>query len=44
VPPSLELLRKVEEELAMIEKLRDEASVRRRIEALNVRSPKSTRP
>ena len=36
LPPSLELQRKVETELAAIEKLPDEATVRRRIEALNV--------
>jgi hypothetical protein len=36
LPPSLELLRKVETELAAIEKLHDEAAVRRRIDALNV--------
>jgi hypothetical protein len=36
LPPSLELLRKVEQELANIEKLDDEATVRRRIAALNV--------
>ena len=36
LPPSLELLRKVEKELATIEKLPDEATVRRRIAALNV--------
>jgi hypothetical protein len=36
LPPSLELLRKVAEELAAIEKLHDEATVRRRIAALNV--------
>ena len=36
LPPSLELLRKVEEELATIEKLPDEAAVRRRIAAINV--------
>jgi Domain of unknown function (DUF1992) len=36
LPPSLELLRKVETELAAIEKLHDEASVRRRVAALNV--------
>ena len=36
LPPSLELLRKVETELATIEKLHDEATVRRRIAALNV--------
>jgi hypothetical protein len=35
-PPSLELLRKVEKELAAIETLPDEATVRRRIAALNV--------
>jgi hypothetical protein len=36
LPPSLELLRKVEKELAMIENLRDEATVRCRVAALNV--------
>jgi Domain of unknown function (DUF1992) len=36
LPPSLELLRKVEQELATIEKLHDEATVRRRVAALNV--------
>ncbi len=36
LPPSLELLRKVERELATIEKLHDEATVRRRVAALNV--------
>jgi hypothetical protein len=36
LPPSLELLRKVERELATIEKLHDEATVRRRVDALNV--------
>jgi hypothetical protein len=36
LPPSLELLRKVERELAAIEKLPDEATVRRRVAALNV--------
>jgi hypothetical protein len=36
LPPSLELLRKVERELATLEKLPDEATVRRRIAALNV--------
>ena len=36
LPPSLELLRKVEKELAALDKLLDEAAVRRRIEALNV--------
>src|SRR5205085_10091051 len=35
LPPSLELLRKVEKELAAIEKLHDEATVRRRVVALN---------
>jgi hypothetical protein len=34
--PSLELLRKVETELAAIEKLDDEAAVRRQVAALNV--------
>ena len=36
LPPALELLRKVEKELATIEKLPDEATVRRRVGALNV--------
>jgi hypothetical protein len=36
LPPSLELLQKVETELATIEKLHDEATVRRRLAALNV--------
>jgi Domain of unknown function (DUF1992) len=36
LPPSLELLRKVEKELATIEKLSDETTVRGRIAALNV--------
>jgi hypothetical protein len=36
MPPSLELLRKVEKELATLEKLPDETTVRRRIAALNV--------
>jgi hypothetical protein len=36
LPPSLDLLRKVESELAAIEKLHDEATVRRRVAALNV--------
>jgi hypothetical protein len=36
LPPSLELLRKVDKELAAIEKLHDEATVRRRVTALNV--------
>ena len=35
-PPSLELARKVEKELAAVDKLRDEAAVRRRIAALNL--------
>jgi hypothetical protein len=35
LPPSLELLRKVQTELAAIEKLDDAASVRRRVAALN---------
>jgi hypothetical protein len=36
LPPSLELLRKVEKELAAIGKLPDEATVRRQVAALNV--------
>ena len=36
LPPSLELLRKVGKELAEIEKLHDEATVRRRVAELNV--------
>ena len=36
LPPSLELLRKVEKELAAIETLQDEASVRRRVAELNI--------
>jgi hypothetical protein len=36
LPPSLELLRKVERELAAIEKLDDEATVPHRVAALNV--------
>jgi hypothetical protein len=36
LPPSLELLRKVEREFATIEQLPDEAAVRRRVAALNV--------
>lgn len=36
LPPSLELLRKVEKELATIETLPDETIVRRRVAALNV--------
>jgi DnaJ homologue, subfamily C, member 28, conserved domain len=35
LPPSLELLRKVERGLAVIEKLDDEATVRQRVAALN---------
>ena len=41
LPPSLELLRKVEEVLATLEKLHDEATVRRRIAALNVEIAKA---
>ncbi len=41
LPPSLELLRKVEKELAAIEKLDDEANVRRRVAALNVEIAKA---
>jgi Domain of unknown function (DUF1992) len=36
LPPSLELLRKVEKELAAIDKLHDEATVRGRVATLNV--------
>ena len=36
LPPSLKLLRKVETELATIERLHDETTVRRRVAALNV--------
>jgi len=36
LPPSLELLRKVAKELAVIETLHDKATVRRRVAALNV--------
>jgi len=36
LPASLAMLRKVEKELALIDKLGDEAAVRRRIAALNV--------
>ena len=36
LPPSLELLRKVETELAAIDRLEDEAAVRRQVAALNV--------
>jgi hypothetical protein len=35
LPPSLELLRKVEKALATLETLQDEATVRRRVAALN---------
>ena len=35
LPPSLELLRKVEKELAALGQLHDEATVRRRVAALN---------
>jgi hypothetical protein len=35
LPPALELLRKVESELAKLHELRDESQVRARIEALN---------
>ena len=40
LPPSIELLSKVEKELATIEKLHDEATVRRRVAALNVKIAK----
>ena len=43
LPPSLELLRKVERELAAIEKLDDEATVRRRVAALNAEIAKVNR-
>jgi hypothetical protein len=43
LPPSLELLRKVEKELAAIEKLDDEATVRRRVGALNAEIAKVNR-
>ena len=43
LPPSLELLRKVEKELAEIEKLDDEATVRRRVDALNAEIAKVNR-
>ena len=36
LPPALELLRKVERELVAIDKLDDEPTVRRRVDALNV--------
>jgi hypothetical protein len=41
LPPSLELLRKVEKELAAIERLADEAAVRRRLVALNAEIAKA---
>src|SRR5260221_8672742 len=41
LPPSLELLRKVEKELATIEKLHDEAAVRGRVAALNLEIAKA---
>src|SRR5262245_6432081 len=41
LPPSLELLRKVEKELAAIAKLRDEAAVRARVAALNAEIAKA---
>jgi hypothetical protein len=41
VPPSLELARKVEKELAAIEKLSDEATVRSRVAALNIEIAKT---
>jgi hypothetical protein len=41
LPPSLELLRNVEKELAAIEKLPDEAAVRCRVVALNVEIAKT---
>jgi len=40
LPPSLELLRKVEKELAAIEKLPDEATVRHRVAVLNIQIAK----
>ena len=43
LPPSLELLRKVDKELAAIEKLYDEATVRRSPLSTS-RSPRSMRP
>jgi hypothetical protein len=43
LPPSLELLRKVDKELAAIEKLDDEAAVRRRVDALNAEIAKVNR-
>ena len=41
LPPSLELLRKVEKELAAIEKLDDEETVRRRLITLNAEIAKA---
>lgn len=41
VPPSLELARKVEKELASLDKLPDEATVRTRISALNAEIAKA---
>jgi hypothetical protein len=41
VPPSLELARKVEKELASLDKLPDEATVRTRISALNAEITKA---
>lgn len=41
LPPALELLRKAEAELATIESLPDEATVRRRLDALNVEIAKA---
>jgi hypothetical protein len=41
LPPSLEVLRKVEKELAAIEKLHDEATVRGRVAALNTEIAKA---
>jgi hypothetical protein len=41
LPPSLKLLRKVEKELATIETLHDEATVRHRVAALNVEIAKA---
>lgn len=41
LPPSLELLRKVEKELAAIERLDEEETVRRRLAALNLEIAKA---
>ena len=41
LPPSLELLRRVEKELAAIDKLEDEAAVRGRVAALNAEIAKA---